>query len=249
VFSCKSKTFYFFPFTASTGSPTVSPLHQRSDLICQPNSLVISLPDTLFPEQRNITWKEDTCRVTYNGSHYVSDISLTDCGTTVLIENDTVIFSNELIVHKVADDNHAAKERETNSITFGENYETVIPVKCIYPRLNNVSTNYSPVKQNVRFIEKRYGTLDVAMQQFEDERFEKSFGTDSFPRKVPLNDDVFIRVGLNFEPNSVRVITDKCIATSSPTCADSNWQPLIISGYMCFRVQVLNISTIRANVS
>ena len=217
------------PFAAQTASPTVSPLTQRSDLKCQPESIAIFLPDTIFPVQRTITWKEDFCSVVHNGSHYVSDILLTECGTTVLIENDTVTFSNELIVHKLADDNDAAKNIK-RGITYGEDYETVIPVKCVYPRFSNVSTNYSPVKQNVRFVEKRYGTLDVSMEQFEDEHFDKSFGVNSLPRKVPLDDDVFIRVGLNFEPNSVRVVTDKCIATSTPSCADSNWEPLIVSG-------------------
>lgn len=106
----------------------------------------------------------------------------------------------------------------------------MIPVKCIFPRYDNVSTEYIPVKQNVRFYEKRYGELDIAMEQFENDQYDQALDTSSSPRKVPLNDDVFIRVGLNFEPNNVRVNTDQCIATSTPMPADKNWRSLITSG-------------------
>lgn len=155
---------------------------------------------------------------------------LTECGTTVLIENDTVTFSNELIVHKVEDGNRVRHNVGDGSITYGEDYETVIPVKCIYPRYGNVSTEYIPVKQNVRFYEKRYGELDIAMEQFENDQYDQALDTSSSPRKVPLNDDVFIRVGLNFKPNNIRVNTDQCIATSTPMPADKNWRSLINSG-------------------
>ncbi|XP_045191486.2 ZP domain-containing protein-like, partial [Mercenaria mercenaria] len=232
--------FVAFFFAESTSFPTVAPLHQRSDIECYPDALAIFLPDDLFPKHRNVTWRESCCSVVHNGSHYVSNILLTECGTTVLIENETVTFSNELIVHKVADDNNVANDAEDRSITYGEDYETVIPVKCIYPRFNNVSTNYSPVKQNVRFIEKRFGTLDVAMEQYENDQFKNALDTSSFPRKVPLDDDVFVRVGLNFEPDGLRVKTDQCIATSAPSPADTNWRPLIQSGCPKDRVRLLS---------
>lgn len=165
---------------------------------------------------------------------------LTECGTTVLIENDTVTFSNDLIVHKVADDNNVQDDVEDRSITYGEDYETVIPVSCIYPRFNNVSTNYIPVKQNVRFFEKRYGELDIAMEQYESEEFVQALDSHSYPRKVPLNDDVFMRVRLNFEPSNVRVKTDQCIATSTSSPADKNWKPLIQSGCPKENVRLLS---------
>jgi hypothetical protein len=152
---------------------------------------------------------------------------LTECGTTVRIENDTVTFSNDLIVHKTDANRNTVDDR---SITYGEDYETVIPVKCIYPRYNNVSSSYIPVKQNVRFFEKRYGDLDVAMQQFESEQFDTAVDAGNYPRKIPLDDDVFVRVGLNFDPENLRVKTDQCIATSMPSPADKNWRPLIQKG-------------------
>lgn len=159
------------------------------------------------------------------------------------IENDTVTFSNDLIVHSVADDSNVSSGKD---ITLGEDYETVIPVKCVYPRYHNVSTNYVPIKQTVRFLEKRYGELDIAMEQFENEHFDNALDTNNYPRKVPLNDDVFIRVGLHFDPNEIRVKTDQCLATSMPSPADMNWRPLIQSGLVklnCFHTFL----TIRLN--
>lgn len=145
------------------------------------------------------------------------------------IENDTVTFSNDLIVHKVADDILDIDERD---ITYGAEYETVIPVQCVYPRHDNLSTSYTPVKQNVRFFEKRFGELQVDMQQYDSPEYIEALSTDGSPRKVPLDDDIFIRIGLNFDSKNLKVKADQCIATSSPSPADRNWRKLVEERYM-----------------
>lgn len=202
------------------------PLHERSDLECRADEISIYMPTSLFPASRTMTWRDDSCSISNNGSHYVSVISLSECGSTVQITNESVIFSNEIVVLK-ADDSVINSNSE---ITHGEDYETVIPVKCVYPRLSNVSSSYIPVKQNVRFVEKRYGDLDVTMKQFEDDSFVACVDQSDYPKKVPLNDDVFIRIGMDLERTDIRVKTDQCIATSLPSPADKKWLPLIQSG-------------------
>ena len=219
-----SKHWFCFTFAESTPVPTYVPPHERSDINCLPDLVNIFLPDSLIPGNRTVTWREENCTIGHNGTHYVGSVSLTNCGTTVKIENNTVTFSNEIIVHKAADDNLSDDDDE---ITFGSDYETVIPVQCIYPRHNNLSTSYTPVKQNVRFFEKRYGELQVAMRQYDSEDYTEPLATDGSPRNVPLNDDIYIRVGLNMEPTELKVKADQCIATSSPSPADKNWRTLI----------------------
>ncbi|XP_052816503.1 oncoprotein-induced transcript 3 protein-like isoform X1 [Mya arenaria] len=180
------------------------------------------------------------CKAEFNGTHFVSVIALSECGTTVSIQNDTVTFYNELIVRKVADD--IQDVNSDSDVTYGSDYETVIPVQCIYPRHSNVSSSYIPVKQNVRFFEKHYGNLDVYMQQFDSQDFKFTIPVDGSPRKVPLNDDLYIRVGLNFDPDDVRVKADQCIATSTPNPADSHWRQLINDGCPVNNVRLLTAS-------
>lgn len=213
-----------FHFIGSTPVPTVVPPKQRSDILCLPNLVSIFVPASLIPGHRNVTWREESCTVTFNGTHHVSSIQLSECGTTVKIEDDSVTFSNEIIVHKIEDD---YLYYEDPNITYGLDYETVIPVQCIYPRYDNLSTSYTPVKQNVRFFEKRYGELQVAMQQYDSEDFIEPLSLDGGPRKVPLDNDIFIKIVLNFDPKELKVKADQCIATSSPSPADKNWRILI----------------------
>ncbi|XP_052233959.1 oncoprotein-induced transcript 3 protein-like isoform X2 [Dreissena polymorpha] len=226
--------YHAFP----TSPTTVVPLHQRSDIECLPDVISVYLPKSLLPEERNITWREDACDVTFNGTHYVTTISLSECGTTVSIDNTTVTFTNELVVHKMSTDN-AARDAD-DVIIFGSSYETVIPVHCVYPRFNNVSSAYIPVKQNIRFFEKRFGELDISMDQFDSEAFARPLSLDGAPRKVPLDEDLYIRVGLSNRPSEVRVRADQCIATASSNPADRNWRQLIDEGCAVNGVRLLS---------
>ncbi|KAL4234437.1 hypothetical protein ACF0H5_006083 [Mactra antiquata] len=175
-----------------------------------------------------MAWRDDACALRNNGTHYVSTISLSECGSTVELGNDTVTFSNDIIVFKTS---HDVPDIDTdNEITHGEDYETVIPVKCVYPRLSNVSSSYIPVKQNVRFVERTHGVLDVTMEQYEDGSFTSPIDQSEYPVMVPLNDDVFIRLKMDADRNDIRVKTDRCIATSTPSPADKKWIPLITNG-------------------
>lgn len=212
-----------------TTPSTVVPLLERSDISCLPDRLSIFLPASLVSEGHNVTWREETCAVTFNGTHYVSSVELSECGTTVRIENDTVIFSNELVVHKLITNGTVSEDGDDveEDITYGSEFETVIPVQCIYPRHNNLSTSYTPVKQNVRFFEKRYGELHVAMEQFDSEEYVEPLAQDGSPRKVPLDEDIYIRIGLSSDPAGLKVKADQCIATSSRSPADKNWHRLI----------------------
>lgn len=215
----------------STATPTLAPVHERSDIECLHDALSVFIPASLITDGRNVTWREQSCSVTSNGTHYVSSIGLSDCGTTVVLENDTVTYYNELIVH--TDTDYAYYDSE---VIYGNEYDAVIPVECIFPRFSNLSTNYAPVKQNVRFFEKQYGELDVSMQQFDFSDFDTPVSDNGTPRKIPLGEDLYFRVGLTHESTDLRVVTDQCIATATPNAADSHWRPLIADRYDFFEV-------------
>lgn len=165
--------------------------------------------------------------VTFNITHYTDTILLSECGTTVQIDENFITFSNDLIVHKTGD---SYDDNVNGDITFGEDYETVIPVKCIYTRERNVTSGYTPIKQHVRFMEQRYGQLDLSLEQYKTEQYRTLVPSSSYPKKVPLNGDIYLRVGLNFPAKDLRVKVDQCIATSTPSPVDANWLQLIQSG-------------------
>ena len=209
----------------TTTTTTAVPVQQRSDIQCLADSISVYLPEKLIPGNQNVTWREESCLVTYNVTHYTDTIHLSDCGTTVQIDDNFITFSNDLIVHK-ADDTLAGK----GDLTFGEDYETVIPVKCIYAKEKNVTTGYAPIKKHVRFMERRYGQLDLSIEQYQTADYKTQVPSSGFPRKVPLNDDVYLRVGLNFPAKGLRTKVDQCIATTTPSPSDANWHQLIKSG-------------------
>lgn len=149
------------------------------------------------------------------------------------MDSDTVTFSNDLIVHTILDENTESYDLYKyayDDITLGEDFETVVPVKCIYPRHKNTSMSYTPTKQNVRFFERRYGELNVRMDQYLDNQFTKIVPSDKYPQNVPLNGDVFMRLTLVVDRDDLRLRVDSCIATSKPTPSDGNWRQLIKNG-------------------
>ena len=172
--------------------------------------------------------------VSFNGTHYIDNIGLNDCGTTVQINDKTVTFSNDLIVHKTDD---KLGGNAVSDITFGESYETVIPVKCIYAREDNLTLGYIPVKQHVRFIERRHGQLDLNLEQYKTDQYKTLVPTNGDPKHIALNDDVYLRVGLNFQAKDLRVKVNQCIATSTPSPTDSNWHQLIKDGYVFISIK------------
>ena len=214
-------------FTAVPEVITHVPVQERSDIECLADSISVFLPQNLLIGGQNVTWREDSCFVPFNGTHYIDNISLTDCGTTVQIDERTVTFTNDLIVHRV--DNLMEKSID-GDITFGEDYETVIPVKCIYSRENNLTLGFAPMKQHIRFMERRYGQLDLSLEQYRTDQYKTLVPNNGSPRYVPLNGDIYLRVGLNFPDKDLRVKANQCIATSTPSPTDANWHQLIKSG-------------------
>ena len=211
----------------TTTTTTAVPVQQRSDIQCLSDSISVYLPVKLVPGNQNVTWREESCLITFNVTHYTDTIHLSDCGTTVKFDENFITFSNDLIVHKA---DGISTQTANGDLTFGEDYETVIPVKCIYAREKNVTSNYAPIKQHVRFMERRYGQLDLGIQQYQTAQYKTCVPSTGYPRKVPLNDDIYLRVGLNFPAKDLRVKVDQCIATATPSPTDANWHQLIKSG-------------------
>ncbi|KAK3086340.1 hypothetical protein FSP39_017064 [Pinctada imbricata] len=161
--------------------------------------------------------------VTSNGTHMISSIGLSQCGTTVTITKDNVEFENEL------------KAQSTNStanslIDFGED-AYVIPVKCIYPRTETPMTSYVPLQQHVRFYEKRYGHFDVDIMQYDSDKFSSAIQNLGTPRKVALNSEIYVEVKLNDQfNNGLGIHIDKCIATPTSSPSDSTLYTLLTDG-------------------
>lgn len=216
-----------------------APVQTRSDIECHPDSISVHLPQNLLPGGQNVTWREEACSVAFNVTHYTDTIQLTDCGTTVQLGDQTVIFSNDLIVHKAGS---MSQHNSNADITFGDGYDSIIPVQCIYPRQNNLTSSYAPIKQHVRFMERRHGQLELSLEQYKTAQYKALIPSNGHPRSVPLNDDIYMRVGLTLPGKDLRVKVDQCIATSTPSPLDANWHHLINSSCPVSPTQLLSSS-------
>jgi hypothetical protein len=195
---------------------------ERSDIVCNADSIEVSLPVQFFEVPSQVTWLDPNCNITSNSTHYVSTIKHGQCGTTVHLTQDNVIFENKINANPLKPQN--------TLLNFGT-YPNVIPVKCIYPRKVMALSSYQPLKQQVRIYEKRFGHLEIDMQQFETNQFRHALGESNFPRKHKLNSDIFFKVGLR----SVGVVElgihlDTCIATKTSTPYDNVFIKLIENG-------------------
>ncbi|XP_076112420.1 oncoprotein-induced transcript 3 protein-like [Mytilus galloprovincialis] len=200
---------------------------ERHDVSCLSDSISVFIPSDLLSHYQT-TWRDPHCQVQDNGTHYVSTISHTSCGTTVIFTKDEVIFENELILHKSGS---PSNQTSNDSIDFGSSDSEVIPVQCIYPRRQNISTLYRPAQSTVRFYEKRYGHMDVQLEQYKSGMFVTPLPVRSFPNEVEINKDMyFILHAMHVNSTDVAVKVDSCVATPSNIPADGRIYQLLDQG-------------------
>ena len=213
----KNKDFYFY-FWSADGMKMV----ERSDINCNADSIEVFLPKHLIPEISSITWLDPNCNIENNGTHYCSKVMHAKCGTSVTLSENNVVFENKIIAHSI--------ETRSSILDFGK-YPTEIPVKCIYPRKKMSVSSYRPIQQQVRVYEKRFGHLDIDMRQYETNQFLRPLEDLTTPRKLELNSNVFLRVGLLKESTpGLGIHLDTCIATKTPSPYDSLYIKLIENG-------------------
>ncbi|XP_061188906.1 pancreatic secretory granule membrane major glycoprotein GP2-like [Saccostrea echinata] len=208
----------------------VTETKERSDISCNAENIEIFLPKNLLPVASKVTWLDPNCNIASNSTHYVSTVKHGECGTTVSLTADNVIFENEIRANPLSTTDHL--------LDFGTKPYT-IPVKCIYPRKEMALSSYKPVKQQVRVYEKRFGHLDIDMRQFETDQFSHALDNSTIP-KLELNSDTFIKVELqNFGSADLGIHLDTCIATKTPTPYDNMFIKLIENG--CPKVNFVHL--------
>lgn len=195
---------------------------ERSDILCNADSIEVFLPEQFFTVPSRVTWLDPNCSITKNSTHYISTIKHGQCGTTVRLTENNVIFENEINANPLITQNIL--------LNFGT-YPYVIPVKCIYPRKGMTLSSYQPLRQQVRVYEKRFGHLDIDMRQFETNQFRHALGESNYPRKHKLNSDIFFKVALqNIGAAELGLHLDTCIATKTSTPYDNVFIKLIENG-------------------
>ncbi|XP_071173130.1 oncoprotein-induced transcript 3 protein-like isoform X1 [Mytilus edulis] len=200
---------------------------ERHDVSCLSDSISVFIPSDLLSHYQT-TWRDPHCQVQDNGTHYVSTISHTSCGTTVIFTKDEVIFENELILHKSGS---PSNQTSKDSIDFGSSSSEVIPVQCIYPRRQNITTLYRPAQSKVRFYEKRYGHMDVQLEQYRSSMFVTPLPVRSFPNEVEINKDMYFTLhAMHVNSTDVAVKVDSCVATPTNMPADGRIYQLLDQG-------------------
>lgn len=203
---------------------------ERHDITCSVDSMSVYVPMSVLSTNDLLTWRDPHCQVSNNGTHFVSTIQHSACGTTVSFNTDEVIFENELIIHKQSPQS-LIQLNDTAQIDFGLPNNDIVPVRCVYPRNMNVTTSYRPAQSHIRFYEKRYGHLDVVLEQFKTDQFLTELPGRSYPREVELNKDLFFKLRASHVNSSdVALKVDSCIATPSLFPASSQTYELIKQG-------------------
>ena len=184
----------------------------------------IFVPAIILP-RHNVTLRDPSCVLTFNGSHHVISVGLSQCGTTMEFTKDSVVFRNELSAHVTSDRN------QPSPISFGDAGDLNIPVECEYPRRANVTMSYLPIHGKLRIFEKRFGHLQFELSEFSDDTFRSKLPNTSFPLQVPLNRELHVELTVSrvTVPN-IGIFVDKCLATPTASPNDPLFWPLINDG-------------------
>lgn len=187
----------------------------QESMICHPNAITIFAPLSLIPVTAEVTWLDPSCHFWSNDSHYFSTVGFHDCGMKAVLSDESVTFENALVVNDV--------QTISPLVDFGESISFEIPVSCIYPRRENLTTSFYPLRQSRRVFVKRHGHLDMYMNQYSNAEFSQ---VSSQP--VPLGSPVFIKFGVEqLNRSELAVMADRCIATPSYSPADTTFYSLI----------------------
>lgn len=194
----------------------------------------VYIPKSLLSTNDVLTWRDPLCPVTNNGTHFISTVQHSGCGTTVSFTTNEIIFENQLAINQQGSQNslqNIVSQNNTVLIDFGNQNKEIIPVRCVYPRNMNVSTSYRPAQSHVRFYEKRYGHLDVTFEQFKSDQFITKLPDRTYPREVELNKDMFFKLrATHVNTSDVALKVESCIATPSIFPASGQTYELIKQG-------------------
>lgn len=188
----------------------------------------VYIPSALLSQNNYLTWTDPHCKVINNGTHYISTVSHTACGTIVKFTHDEVIFENDIFIRQLG---ATPPTSPNDTIDFGSDSVDTISVQCIYPRRQNVTMSYRPANTHIRFYEKRYGHMDVQLEQYQSDKFVSVISGTSYPREVLLNKDMYIKLrAMHTNTTDIAIKVDSCVATPSAMPADGSLYQLIDHG-------------------
>lgn len=180
------------------------------DISCNENTISIHIPSSLVTAYSTSSWIDPNCRIHNNGTHLLSTIDLNSCGTTTTVTNTTVRFENEVILNQFISSGHSGNHQP----------EMVIPVECIYPRRQTVTTGFQPIVEQVLFYEKGLGHLQLRIQQVTDETFTQIVSASNISKGTRFHDTMYVKLSTGtLNSTNVGLHVHRCLATltSSPT--------------------------------
>ncbi|XP_076448732.1 uncharacterized protein LOC143285382 [Babylonia areolata] len=109
----------------------------------------------------NVTLSDPRCHVHRSEHKLLGRTPLNACGTSVRFTNDTIIFSNFLIIPPKDNDNENDDDDDSDNTTSVSNIERVIPIECHYNRVSELRLSYLPLMRHILFTETGVGAVPV----------------------------------------------------------------------------------------
>nr|AJA37848.1 fucolectin-related molecule [Littorina littorea] len=177
----------------------------RHEVVCGSTSMSFSIP--MPTDFKTATLSDPRCqaRTSSNNSLYGST-NLNDCGTTLQVTNDSIVFSNNIIL-PIDDSSNSSVIR-------------VIPIMCRYDRMTDLTVSaYMPVVRQVLFTETGVGQLSFRIRQYRDSSFTGYVSDSAYPLRLMPSEEVFVQLDLGGQqqPQGFGMDVVRCVASPSPS--------------------------------
>ncbi|KAM8843932.1 zona pellucida sperm-binding protein 3-like [Spinachia spinachia] len=183
------------------------------------NGLLVSAEDLSLGESEHS--QKSPCRAVAAGdSEYLIQAELQDCGSKLAVSDDSVIYSNELIISAAAG-SHGITRRT----------RAVVPVSCHYKRTHLASSTDHQQQQQQQLAPSLLETLSTAA--FSLKLMTGDWTSEALPRPLYIGDLLHLEASYaGPDSGQSRLFIDSCVATLSRDAA-SDPRYYIIENHGC----------------
>ncbi|KAM8844054.1 zona pellucida sperm-binding protein 3-like [Spinachia spinachia] len=183
------------------------------------NGLLVSAEDLSLGESEHS--QKSPCRAVAAGdSEYLIQAELQDCGSKLAVSDDSVIYSNELIISAAAG-SHGITRRT----------RAVVPVSCHYKRTHLASSTDHQQQQQRQLAPSLLETLSTAA--FSLKLMTGDWTSEALPRPLYIGDLLHLEASYaGPDSGQSRLFIDSCVATLSRDAA-SDPRYYIIENHGC----------------
>lgn len=148
-----------------------------------------------------------------NGTHFILQVPLVQCGTQSSQNNKSILYSNYV------------RQRPVENDVINRLSILRMPFTCAYPKEASASLdqlNVTPQEKPQVYQIDGQGGFNLQMTIFKDDSYTESYGAADYPVSMGLNQPMYVQLAVDSPDDRLSIIADSCYATPTQDPQDNS---------------------------